>query len=108
MGYYTYYKLEISPRYTKEEELKLTLDIAKFFGLRDEVTINTHFDDFLEEEIKWYDHEENMIELSEKYPNYLFTLSGEGEESGDIWRTYFKNGKCQRVEAKIVFDECNL
>jgi hypothetical protein len=56
---------------------------------------------------KWYDHQKDMRSFSRKYPEVLFILSGEGEESGDMWRAYFKNGKMQFVKAKIVFDDFN-
>lgn len=56
-------------------------------------------------ETRWYEHEENMKEFSTKYPDLLFILYGEGEESTDIWRKYFVNGKMQMASAKIVFDE---
>jgi hypothetical protein len=53
---------------------------------------------------KWYEHDEDMKRLSNRFPTVLFTLEGKGEESGDIWIKYFKGGKSQRVNAKIVFD----
>jgi hypothetical protein len=58
--------------------------------------------------VKWYDYNKNMIKLSEIFPNYLFTMDGEGEESGDIWRHYFLNGKEQKEMAQIKFGECIL
>lgn len=54
---------------------------------------------------KWYEHEEDVSTFSKIYPDVIFELSGEGEESGDIWKKYFKNGKIQICIAKIVFDE---
>ena len=60
---------------------------------------------------KWYDHEKDMKLLSQIYPETTFLLEGEGEESGDIWRKYFKNGKMQVCKAEIVFpafDESKL
>lgn len=56
-------------------------------------------------ECKWYSYENDMKELSKKFPNILFTLSGKGEESFDIWRRYYLNGKFQHCPAKITFDE---
>lgn len=57
------------------------------------------------DEVKWYEHEKDMRAFSLKYPDILFTLRGEGEESGDIWRKYFKAGKVQVVRETLVFDE---
>jgi antitoxin component YwqK of YwqJK toxin-antitoxin module len=61
-----------------------------------------------ESELKWYDFHEEMIAFSKEYPNWLFTLSGEGEESGDIWKAYYVNGKYQQEKAKIVFDPFDM
>ena len=36
---------------------------------------------------KWYDHDEDMVKLSLRFPNYAFILEGAGEENGDLWRT---------------------
>lgn len=54
---------------------------------------------------KWYNHEKELRQFSTKYPRWLFTLEGKGEESGDLWKKYFVNGKMQSAKAKIVFDE---
>lgn len=56
------------------------------------------------EPCKWYEHDKDMKEFSKKYPEYLFTLKGEGEEAGDMWVKYFLNGKVQTANAKITFD----
>jgi hypothetical protein len=54
---------------------------------------------------KWYDWELDMTNISEAHPNTLFTVDGAGAESGDMWVSYFKNGKRQHCAAMIVFDE---
>lgn len=57
------------------------------------------------ESVKWYEHEEDMLNLSIQFPNVIFILKGEGEEAGDIWYKYFKDGKLQQAPGKITFDE---
>lgn len=60
---------------------------------------------------KWYDHEEDMKVLSATFPDVLFTLKGDGEETNDLWIKYFKNGKMQVATAIITyepFDESRL
>lgn len=54
---------------------------------------------------KWYDHESNLKMFSKEYPDYLFELSGEGEESGDIWKKYFHDGKIQTCKSVITFEK---
>jgi len=56
-------------------------------------------------ETKWYEYDEVMKAISMEYPHVVFELSGEGEESGDIWKNYYVNGKVQKCQARIVFDE---
>lgn len=58
-----------------------------------------------EDSCKWYDSNEDMKKFSKKFPGTIFVLSGEGEESGDIWKKYYKAGKVQECKAKITFDE---
>ncbi|MCY8191473.1 hypothetical protein MOC62_07625 [Bacillus spizizenii] len=97
MGYYTDYKLEIDPepigllKYLTKNDL---LDSYLFHALTDRGS-----------EMKWYDHEDDMKDISKDFPEALFTLNGDGEESGDVWRKYFKNGKMQTCRARIVFDD---
>ncbi|AXH69627.1 hypothetical protein HWB79_gp185 [Streptomyces phage LukeCage] len=58
--------------------------------------------------MKWYDWEDDMASLSRDWPNVLFALSGEGEEPGDLWKAWVRNGKVIKVEGRIVYDVPNL
>ena len=122
MGYYTKYRLtyseqENSPEF--EAELK-TLQKYGYTTLQDVIVTRLNENKFQHfylsqdgwvqdgEGIKWYNHHEDMIKLSKKFPHLLFKLEGEGEESGDIWIKYFLNGKSQTAKAQITFEEFNL
>ena len=61
-----------------------------------------------EENCKWYDHDSDLKEFSKKYPTWLFTLSGEGEEAGDMWRKYYLNGRCQEAKAQINYSPFDM
>jgi flavoprotein len=101
MGYCTCYSLSLKSvdqdeAYTILEDLAKDCEDAKY-ALDDEGKTN--------ESVKWYDHEKDLKEFSKKYPEVLFELSGEGEESDDIWKKYFLNGKVQLCSAQIIFPE---
>ena len=101
MSYYTNYTLSTTSRNEDREEIEETLN--EISGYNIEFGWN--------DSCKWYNHEKHMKELSKIYPDTIFLLEGEGEESGDIWRKYFKNGKMQVCKAEIVFpafDESKL
>lgn len=52
---------------------------------------------------KWYEHETDVAALSSKFPTVLFTLDGQGEELGDVWRKFFLGGKVHQAEMKFEF-----
>lgn len=56
-------------------------------------------------EVKWYDHEEDLLRLSTQFPGVLIELEGVGEEPGDQWRMRVRDGKAARVTAQIVFPD---
>jgi len=99
MGYYTKHELTI---------IKGNDNVTDY---EKEICEIADYDDLFESECKWYECESDMKEYSKKHPKTLFCISGEGEESGDLWEKYFLNGKVQHCEAIITyekFDETKL
>lgn len=95
MGYYT------------RHELSIINGRDQSVDYENELTELTQYGRLFDDEIKWYNHEKDMIEFSKKHPNTLFMLYGEGEENIDIWKEYYKNGKTIRHIAEVVFPEFN-
>lgn len=98
MGYYTRYELSID-------------GAADSDRIHEEVIAESGYSNPFEDECKWYDHEAHIKNVSARHPGVIFTLHGEGEESGDIWKKYFLNGKVQVAKAEIIiagFDESLL
>lgn len=93
MGYSTRYRLSI----LEGEDYNINYEL--------EISELADYTNCFEEEIKWYSYEDDMLTYSEKYPNTVFEVKGEGEESGDIWKHYFKAGKSFRSRAEIIFEE---
>lgn len=56
------------------------------------------------DEIKWYQHKDHCTQVSKMFPDELITVDGEGEEQGDQWRAYYKDGKSQYCKAIITFE----
>lgn len=99
MGYYTRYKLE-EPAVGRELGWEIAAEMERYDT--DYGKLSSFIGGY-GESIKWYEHESDMKGFSKRFPDVVLTLHGEGEESGDIWIKYFKNGKMQKVEAQIVF-----
>lgn len=122
MGYYTRFTLEITPEYVYTEVplvkvLKANVQLVdedKDVMVTAAVNIRENVIEILEagygkglfeDTCKWYEHEEDMKKVSSNYPDVIFTLEGEGEEAGDMWKKYFMNGKMQSCKAVITYPE---
>lgn len=118
MGYYTHYKLKINEEdFNKQSEAfmereyegkyeKIYMYVLKERKKNKDFMYGVWENDG--ESCTWYDYKEELIELSKAFPDIVFYLSGEGEESGDVWKHYFKAGKDQESKVKITFDDCTL
>ena len=109
MGYYTYYNLNVRGIKSFEEfaELKTSMlgkkdNIRQIIGYAlDEGYYNNNGEaSFAGNDcVKWYDHDEDMIALSKQFPDMTFQLNGDGENQGDLWETYYKNGESEDCRA---------
>ena len=97
MGYYTYHKLTIEPKDEKLLAQIITAIESESYEVRQALAGDS-------ESMKWYSHDEDMRELSKKWPNVIFHLEGEGEDNEDIWVATYQNGRCHHRHAKIVID----
>ena len=104
MGYMTFYTLvigdegqEISDR--RREEI---LD-----WLEHDQNFHTELEDFHESGMngytKWYEHDQDMLRLSQAFPEVLFVLWGEVEEPEDLWKCYYLGGRVQEAPARVEY-----
>lgn len=100
MGYYTSFKMVVLENGQEVNEIQFpefsNVDLDQ--GSLSISSLIEHTSD----SCKWYDHEEEMIEYSKKFPQLVFILDGDGEEAGDVWREFYKNGKTYRWELEVV------
>ena len=114
MGYETRYSLDVGIVKVLKEVKGIdsygnpaTIFVEEYIDhekLENEISKLSGYSYLFSDSCKWYEHEKDMRTISKKYKDVLFKLSGEGEESGDIWVKYFKNGKMQSCPARIEFD----
>lgn len=107
MGYLTSYSLGTHNSYKDISEILADIPDGEFEYLR--YAVDEYGD--MGQSCKWYEHDNDMKRLSLLHPDVIFELCGEGEEQGDSWKAYYKNGKTQRCKAKITyppFDENKL
>ena len=46
-----------------------------------------------------------MLALSARFPDVVFQLYGDGEDSEDKWMTYYKNGRSQKDALRVIIEE---
>lgn len=114
MGYYTNYYLTakgFKEALSEEKANQLAEDIRKSTELEDICSYDSFwckgYQVEASAEAKWYDCEDDMYELSKRWPDVLFDLTGNGEESTDIWEYYFLNGEVQKDGIVIERNEFN-
>lgn len=107
MGYYTWYDLQVeNAREISGQELaRASAALRKaVFEEDDNEEGSCPFDWVSYDSMKWYDYEQDMLALSTQFPDMLFCLYGNGEDSDDIWREFFRNGKSCYQRIKMFYD----
>lgn len=108
MGYYTRFELKI---HDAPDEFKNVIDVYKSFIEKinnDEVDFDFpgfqwafDYNGESQDETKWYDHDGDMTMFSRLFPEVTFKLIGNGEDNGDMWHEYYKNGRSVRKDAQV-------
>lgn len=96
MGYYTRFELDIISG--DDNKTDYLAEIGEMSG----------YGSIVDDLIKWYDYHKDMLVYSLQHPDTVFQLCGEGEEAGDLWKCYYKNGKYQHCQGRIVYDELDM
>lgn len=101
MGYRTYYTVTDLDGNDLSEELSMFLHETEDYA-----------EDYSgDNETSWYEYEEDLKSFSLESPGRVIVCHGIGENNGDIWDLYVKDGKTQRCEAEIIippYDESKL
>lgn len=98
MGYYTQYSiLYYSERITPEMDRK----IEEFFETIDGGGWEHYDGQFWSDERKWYSQEVDMYNLSKQFPDVFFTVSGNGDDSDDVWEEHWQDGSMQHCHMVI-------
>lgn len=111
MGYYTRYSLNVRNIRTEEQfkNLEKTLkmyDLIRYVfetGFYDPKHNEAEFQCY--EEQKWIDHERDMEEIAEKFPDMYFRLNGIGQDIGDYWCEYYHNNQSENCIGEIVYEQ---
>jgi len=104
MGYRTYFTLQVNGKEGTQEEQEI---ISLLRSENEDAEYAFDDDGIPQMDASWHNYEDDMRQFSKRFPNELFVLSGEGDEQGDLWNSYFKNGKHQHCPAVITYEEYN-
>ena len=111
MGYYTYHTMSAKGKTLTPE---LVEEINKWLEERRIIGYALDEGDFImggfaswdyHNNVKWYEHPEDMEALSKAFPEVTFCLHGDGEYKHDEWDEYWLNGECERCQAQVHIPE---
>ena len=111
MGYYKDFELEIQ-NVDKVENLgesieELCPDLVEsiqYNGGNAEYEVKSGYVMF---NSKWYERENELIALSERYPELNITLFCKGED-GEMWLEFYKGGKFEQGTVNLEYSETTL
>ena len=104
MGYYTRFFIEIRSHITKETAEKIVQSINDKIGFPDfhlyepsniTDTDETTWDIEPDDELKWYEWEDDMDKVAAEYPDIEFRIEGRGEDVEDWWIALLKGKRKQ-------------
>lgn len=116
MGYYTCYNMDVKGLASLDDFVTLNA-LLNGRDLFDSVFMTPDYSDFHEDGsaeyfssnmAKWYEHDDDMTEISKLLPNATFKLCGVGEAEDDKWYTLYKDGKSDTVIAQIVWPKSDV
>jgi len=93
MGYYTDFQVAVDDASISQELDEILREFSDY-----------SFNNGSAQGVKWYRWKEDMKRVSLKYPLAIFTVEGEGEEAGDLWKAYFLGGQMQLAKAQITYE----
>lgn len=102
MGYYTQYSLRQVRNAISDHALAVLIagDECASYAL--------DLEGGTKEAEKWYEHEASLCAWSARYPNTIFLLHAEGEDSDGIWDKYFFGGRLVHMESFEGLPEVDL
>lgn len=109
MGYCTSYELKIKGITSQEEYDAVAKKLKELgvlnYALEEDIFDGRFFTQYFGfyDLVKWYEHDEDMIELSKAFPNFTFCLHGEGNESCDMWDTYYYRGELEHCPVEVRY-----
>lgn len=104
MGYLTQYDLEVVGKSEQANKNKIIQELLEF---SDEAKYAFDEQGDCIDQVKWYEHKEELRKFSKLHPKVVFKLYGVGEENQEMWHKYFSNGLMQYCPVIIKFDKFN-
>jgi hypothetical protein len=108
MSYYTLFTFEAKQRVNNKIKDVTGEIIPEFRAANEQAKYALDEDGYPANQAKWYDWKESLIEISKLFPEILMSLSGEGEESNDLWAAYALNGYVEISQAVLTYPDNSL
>lgn len=89
MGYDTQYQIEVTGTGAKDCSDNICWELSG----GDISLENFNLDFWLADKMKWYTWQRDLLKISGDFPDARIMVTGEGDDSGDNWRAWFRGGE---------------
>lgn len=84
---------------TRREIIRYALDNGFYYPHMKEASFGSY------DPVRWNNHVQDMVMISEQFPAMYFELEGAGEPIGDFWKEYYHDGEVEYCRGEIVYEQ---
>ena len=113
MGQYTKFEVSIIRKEQEVDDSRVVACVTELAGIVNRETCTPEYEPPYNQDtcftvnVKWYDHQSDLEDLTAKYRGIVIQADCE-DENGEMWRERYLNGDCEIHDAQICYPKFDI